>query len=88
MKNQSDPQVGGQMAIQAEAGDRSVVRRWSFVVTPAPTGVYRQRGSSMRLLHIPGILMAGAKLLDEHSHPDLDQIQVALSEHLSLHWLP
>jgi carbon-monoxide dehydrogenase medium subunit len=28
---------------------------------------------------IPGMLMAGAKLLDEHSNPDLDQIQVALS---------
>jgi carbon-monoxide dehydrogenase medium subunit len=27
---------------------------------------------------IPGMLMAGAKLLDEHNHPDLDQIQVAL----------
>jgi aerobic-type carbon monoxide dehydrogenase small subunit (CoxS/CutS family) len=28
---------------------------------------------------IPGMLMAGAKLLDEHRTPDLDQIQVALS---------
>jgi carbon-monoxide dehydrogenase medium subunit len=28
---------------------------------------------------IPGMLMAGAKLLDEHAAPDLDQIQVALS---------
>jgi carbon-monoxide dehydrogenase medium subunit len=28
---------------------------------------------------IPGMLMAGAKLLDEHSQPDLDQIQTALS---------
>jgi carbon-monoxide dehydrogenase medium subunit len=28
---------------------------------------------------IPGMLMAGAKLLDEHARPDLDQIQVALS---------
>ncbi|HEX9371744.1 MAG TPA: FAD binding domain-containing protein [Roseiflexaceae bacterium] len=28
---------------------------------------------------IPGMLMAGAKLLDEQPHPDLDQIQVALS---------
>ena len=28
---------------------------------------------------IPGMLMAGAKLLDEHVHPNLDQIQVALS---------
>jgi carbon-monoxide dehydrogenase medium subunit len=28
---------------------------------------------------IPGMLMAGAKLLDEHPQPDLDQIQAALS---------
>jgi xanthine dehydrogenase iron-sulfur cluster and FAD-binding subunit A len=28
---------------------------------------------------IPGMLMAGAKLLDEYARPDLDQIQVALS---------
>jgi carbon-monoxide dehydrogenase medium subunit len=28
---------------------------------------------------IPGMLMAGAKLLDEHARPDLAQIQVALS---------
>jgi len=28
---------------------------------------------------IPGMLMAGAKLLDEHPHPDLEQVQVALS---------
>ncbi|MFL5800719.1 MAG: (2Fe-2S)-binding protein, partial [Roseiflexaceae bacterium] len=28
---------------------------------------------------IPGMLMAGAKLLDEHTQPDLDQIQAALS---------
>jgi carbon-monoxide dehydrogenase medium subunit len=28
---------------------------------------------------IPGMLMAGAKLLDEHPHPDNDQIQAALS---------
>ena len=28
---------------------------------------------------IPGMLMAGAKLLDEQADPDLDQIQVALS---------
>jgi carbon-monoxide dehydrogenase medium subunit len=28
---------------------------------------------------IPGMLMAGAKLLDEHAQPDVDQIQVALS---------
>jgi aerobic-type carbon monoxide dehydrogenase small subunit (CoxS/CutS family) len=28
---------------------------------------------------IPGMLMAGAKLLDEHARPDLGQIQVALS---------
>jgi carbon-monoxide dehydrogenase medium subunit len=28
---------------------------------------------------IPGMLMAGAKLLDEHPHPTMEQIQVALS---------
>jgi carbon-monoxide dehydrogenase medium subunit len=28
---------------------------------------------------IPGMLMAGAKLLDERPNPDLEQIQVALS---------
>ena len=28
---------------------------------------------------IPGMLMAGAKLLDEHPQPSLDQIQTALS---------
>lgn len=28
---------------------------------------------------IPGMLMAGAKLLDEHPHPTIEQIQVALS---------
>ena len=28
---------------------------------------------------IPGMLMAGAKLLQEHSHPDLDQVRIALS---------
>lgn len=28
---------------------------------------------------IPGMLMAGAKLLQEHSHPDIDQVQTALS---------
>jgi carbon-monoxide dehydrogenase medium subunit len=28
---------------------------------------------------IPGMLMAGAKLLDEHARPDLEQIRVALS---------
>jgi carbon-monoxide dehydrogenase medium subunit len=28
---------------------------------------------------IPGMLMAGAKLLDEHAQPDLGQIQAALS---------
>ncbi|MBO0796524.1 MAG: (2Fe-2S)-binding protein, partial [Ktedonobacteraceae bacterium] len=27
---------------------------------------------------IPGMLMAGAKLLQEHSHPDLEQIRNAL----------
>ncbi len=31
---------------------------------------------------IPGMLMAGAKLLDEAPHPDLDQIRVALSGNL------
>jgi aerobic-type carbon monoxide dehydrogenase small subunit (CoxS/CutS family) len=28
---------------------------------------------------IPGMLMAGAKLLEEHPRPDVDQTQVALS---------
>jgi carbon-monoxide dehydrogenase medium subunit len=28
---------------------------------------------------IPGMLMAGAKLLDEHPRPDLDQVRIALS---------
>jgi aerobic-type carbon monoxide dehydrogenase small subunit (CoxS/CutS family) len=28
---------------------------------------------------IPGMLMAGAKLLEEHPHPDLEQAQIALS---------
>jgi carbon-monoxide dehydrogenase medium subunit len=28
---------------------------------------------------IPGMLMAGAKLLDEHARPDLDQVRIALS---------
>jgi xanthine dehydrogenase iron-sulfur cluster and FAD-binding subunit A len=28
---------------------------------------------------IPGMLMAGAKLLDEHPHPTMEQIQIALS---------
>ncbi len=28
---------------------------------------------------IPGMLMAGAKLFDEHPHPDIDQVRVALS---------
>ena len=28
---------------------------------------------------IPGMLMAGAKLLQEHHHPDLDQVRIALS---------
>jgi aerobic-type carbon monoxide dehydrogenase small subunit (CoxS/CutS family) len=28
---------------------------------------------------IPGMLMAGAKLLDEHPHPTMEQIQMALS---------
>lgn len=31
---------------------------------------------------IPGMLMAGAKLLDERHHPDLEQVQVALSGNL------
>ena len=31
---------------------------------------------------IPGMLMAGAKLLDEQPHPDLGQVQVALSGNL------
>ena len=31
---------------------------------------------------IPGMLMAGAKLLDERDHPDLEQVQVALSGNL------
>jgi len=28
---------------------------------------------------IPGMLMAGAKLLQEHPHPNMEQVQVALS---------
>ncbi|MDQ6660179.1 MAG: 2Fe-2S iron-sulfur cluster-binding protein, partial [Chloroflexota bacterium] len=28
---------------------------------------------------IPGMLMAGAKLLQEYPHPDLDQVRIALS---------
>jgi carbon-monoxide dehydrogenase medium subunit len=76
---QSQPQVvGDQTAARAEAGTDS-----SFIVHRSSLHPLQQAFIANAAVQcgycIPGMLMAGAKLLDEHARPNLDQIQVALS---------
>ena len=77
MKSQPAP-VGDQVAVGAEARTDS-----SFIVHRSSLHPLQQEFIAKAAVQcgycIPGMLMAGAKLLDEHARPSVDQIQVALS---------
>jgi carbon-monoxide dehydrogenase medium subunit len=70
--------AGGQAAVHAEVENGSSLNAQRSSLHPLQQAFIANAAVQCGYC-IPGMLMAGAKLLDEHVRPDLEQIQVALS---------